>query len=720
MLRAVSKQTTFRVGVLGAGYISEFHLRALRRVPNVQIVGIADLDVARARHLAERFSIPVAPSLAALTEAGAEVIHVLTPPSSHAPLALEAVERGCHVLVEKPLATSPEDCDRLAAAADAAGRTVGVVHSYLRDPFMMRALEAVRGGEIGDLVTVDYLRSSTYPPYRGGPLPPPYREGGYPFRDMGVHALYLMEAFLGPIDDVHAQFRSQHAHSRGGDPNLLFDEWQALVRCRRGTGHVQLSWNVKPPQHVLIAQGTRGVLRADLFTMFVALRKTTRFPAAIERVTGALGEGTQICTQVPWNVGRFLSGRVRRYHGLQALVAEFYENLAAGRPAPFTPQDARPIIAWVERVARPADEAKERLRASLAPAAPSARILITGATGFLGRRLLVRVLATGERVRVLVRRPPPAEIAEHPQVEVVWGDLGDPAAVEQAMAGAAQVYHLGAAVHGDDADFERSTVVGTRNVVESALRHSIEQLVYVSSLSVLHLAAVRRDSVVREDWPLEPHPQRRGGYTQSKLEAERTVAAAVEQRGLPAVILRPGQIFGPGGDPVTGAVAQRVAGRLVVLGDGSVPLPLVHVDDVVDALVAAGQSRICDGSVFHLVDPTRMTQWELLDRYRQAAPAIRRRMPLPIVYALALGVQGLAKVLGRRPPLSLYRVRSARPPLRHVDCRAAQTRLGWTPRVGVEQGLRDLWTLDMKPPHAEVEGAAARGSQESFTTIPIR
>jgi nucleoside-diphosphate-sugar epimerase len=197
---------------------------------------------------------------------------------------------------------------------------------------------------------------------------------------------------------------------------------------------------------------------------------------------------------------------------------------------------------------------------------------------------------------------------------------------------------------------------------------------------------------VREDWPLEPRPDLRGGYTQSKLEAEQIVTAAVRERGLPAVILRPGQVFGPGGEPITGAVAQRLRGRLVVLGNGRIPLPLIHVDDVIDALLAAGQGGIRDGSVFHLVDSARLTQEELLDRYREAAPSVRcGRIPLPMVYVMAAGVQVLCKLLGRSAPISIYRVRSARAPL-DVDCSAARQRLGWTPRVGVENGLRSLWS----------------------------
>jgi predicted dehydrogenase len=86
------KPRSFRVGLVGAGYISEFHIRALRRLSNVSIVGIADLDFSRARAVAERFGIPLSfPSLREMAAEGLDVVHVLTPPASHAEVAIEAL-----------------------------------------------------------------------------------------------------------------------------------------------------------------------------------------------------------------------------------------------------------------------------------------------------------------------------------------------------------------------------------------------------------------------------------------------------------------------------------------------------------------------------------------------------------------------------------------------------------------------------------------------------
>ena len=121
-------------------------------------------------------------------------------------------------------------------------------------------------------------------------------------------------------------------------------------------------------------------------------------------------------------------------------------------------------------------------------------------------------------MRVLVRKPL-AAYADDPGVQVVVGDLGDPRIVDHAVAGAKLVYHVGAAMKGSLRDFEAGTTWGTRNVVESCLAHGTSRLVYVSSLSVLDHAG--RDPTVRvvESSALEPQPQKRGAYTQTKLAA---------------------------------------------------------------------------------------------------------------------------------------------------------------------------------------------------------
>jgi len=674
----------FHVALIGAGYVSKYHVMALKRLPGVTLAGICDLDSARAHLAAKDAGCPAFTSPQQFFDIGVNVVHVLTPPATHAALTIQALEHGCHVLVEKPLATSVEDCDRIAAAAAMAGKIVCVNHSLLRDPFVLRALAMVRAGAVGDILAVDYFRSSDYPPYLGGPLPPQYRDGGYPFRDLGVHALYLMQVFLGDIADVQAQFRN--AGKLSTDPNIRYDEWRALVRGAKGTGQIQLSWNVKPIQNQLFIQGTKGTLRVDLFSMFIAQRKNTPLPKAIERAANAIGEGRTICTQVTGNVVSFLRGKLLPYHGLQMLVDDFYKGLSAAIPqSPISVASARQVVDWTERVARPADEAKQQWQSQF-PAKLIAPVLVTGAGGFIGRHLLKRLLDQHDRVRVLVRREIPAD----PRVEMVIGDLGDSAAVDRAVAGTEIVYHVGAAMSGSREDFERGTVIGTRNIIASMRQHHVRRLVYLSSLSVLHAAAAKPGMTMREDWPLEPRAYERGAYTQTKLAAEQLVRQATDMQ---VVILRPGQVFGPGAPVLTGAVARHVKGKYVILGNGQLVLPLVYVADLVDAILLAAKRET---GLFQIVDTGNITQ-EQLTRRVAGENAKLVKIPFPVVFLLAFGVEMLGKLLKRSVPLTRYRLKSALAPIA-FDCSAAKNELGWKPRVGLEEGLQRTLTAVIKTP----------------------
>jgi 2-alkyl-3-oxoalkanoate reductase len=682
--------THVRVGLVGAGYISEFHARAIQRVSNARIVGIADVVHSRAAALAARFSIPkVFPTMEAMMDEGVDVIHILTPPRTHAQLAIAGLKGGCHVLVEKPLAMNAEEVDRIAAAASAAQKSVCVNHSLLYDRFVSKALNIVRSGAIGEPLTFDYFRSSEYPPYSGGPLPIHYQDGGYPFLDQGVHALYLAESFLGAIEDAKA-FYGTH----GGDSNLQFDEWRVTAQCQRGSANIQISWNVRPLQNWFVVQGTKGVVRANLFAMWVTRTPQLPLPKAPARALQAVTEGLSICAQVPANVARFAAKKIVQYDGLHSLVAAFYSALQTGAPMPVSPEQARSTVYWTNRVSQQADVTKVKFQSQF-PTVGTAKVLVTGANGLIGRHLVRRLLQEGNRVRLFVRRQPQAEWMNDANVGVFLGDLGDPAAVDRAVAGTEIVYHVGAAMKGGAHDYERGTVCGTQNVVDSVLRHNVQRLVHISSLSCLHAAAARRDDVITEDWPVEPFPAKRGAYTQAKTAAEKIVLDAVQDRHLRAVLLRPGRVFGSGMTLLTPEVARRMGNTFVVLGDGTRELPLVYVEDVIDAIVLAAETSEFDGSIFHIVDRTRIAQNQVVGDYisRNANKARVIHVPLAVVYTLALGVELLCKILKRPAPLSRYRLKSALARMR-FDCSRAENDLGWRPRIGVASGLQETMAAE--------------------------
>ena len=288
------------------------------------------------------------------------------------------------------------------------------------------------------------------------------------------------------------------------------------MRCERGLGQFQLSWNTKPMQSQMVIHGTKGVLRVDLFAMFLGRRSATPLPKAAERVVNAYAESFRSLMDVPRGAWKFLRREVQAFQGLRDLVADFYRRLGAGEAPPVSIEDAAVIVEWTEKVARAAeaDHAAELARFEPQPAAD---FLVTGASGSLGSAVVRRLLSEGKRVRVFVRRLPESPIEG---VDYRFGNLGDPDAVDGAVAGAERVIHCGAATAGGWPEHYGSTVVGTRNVIESCKRHGVRQLVHISSMSVLDWAGARGR-----------HPQRVHAARAARRGARRVHAVQARGRG---------------------------------------------------------------------------------------------------------------------------------------------------------------------------------------------
>lgn len=680
----VASTPRLRVAIVGAGYVAGHHLAALKRLDFVDIVGICDTDRTAAETLAGRFGGTPATRLADLAHLAPHAVHVLTPPASHAALAIEALEMGCHVLVEKPMADTVADCEAMIAKARESNLLLAVNHSDLLDPVVMQALRIVRSGRIGEVVSVDIVRNSEYPVYGGGPLPAMVTQGSYPFRDLGVHGLYTLEAFLGPLDSLQVEYQAS-----GTDPNLKFGDWQARAAGRGGVGvgRLLLSWTARPMENRLVVRGTRGMVEVDRFVQTCRIRRVLPGPKFIGIVANALLGAASDLVRIPWNVARFATGLLRPSPGIQFGVEQFALAVLDRAAPPFDGADALRVA----RLLEPACVEPDRLRRQELDARyetlEPVDALVTGASGFLGRALVSALRARGQRVRVLVRRPLHAH-AQEPGMQVVVGDLGDPRIVAHAVAGVDTVYHVGAAMRGGPREFEAGTVWGTRNVVAACREHGCRRLVYVSSLSVLDHAGRTPDATLTEASAYEPHPQLRGAYTRTKLTAEHLVREAIRNHALPAVIIRPGQIFGPGAERVTPNGVISLAGCWFAVGEGTRTIPVVYLDDVVDALLLAAQAPDAPGRIFNVVDPRPLAQAAYLERCKHKLGRELRvlRVTTGMFMAVGLAVEMLGKLLRRDVPLTRYRVRSLRP-LANFDTAAARTGLGWVPRTGVDRGL---------------------------------
>lgn len=321
------------------------------------------------------------------------------------------------------------------------------------------------------------------------------------------------------------------------------------------------------------------------------------------------------------------------------------------------------------------------------------KALVTGANGFLGRSIVRRLLRDGVAVRALVR---PGRSIDASGVEIVEGDICDDGAVATAVRDVDWVVHAAArvATTGTWEEFAEVNVRGTRRVIRAAVAAGVQRIVHISSLSVY---AVPYDGVtITEDASYESEADARGGYSRSKLAADRAVLDAA-RRGAPVVVLRPGLLYGPGKRPPVARQSFGVAGVKLLLATPHYTLPMTYVDNVADAVLLAARCDAAIGQAFTIVDDN-VRQADYLALYRAASGETWRSLFLPVravALAALLAERGL-RLLRRGSPITYHQVKRTTQSARY-DCSRAERVLGWRPGVSVEDGLRRTFASLQSP-----------------------
>jgi nucleoside-diphosphate-sugar epimerase len=315
------------------------------------------------------------------------------------------------------------------------------------------------------------------------------------------------------------------------------------------------------------------------------------------------------------------------------------------------------------------------------------RVLVTGATGFLGRRLANRLVGDGYEVRALARKSSDTNALRALKVEIALGDLGDASSVSAAIDGVDVVVHAAAGTSGTAKDSDTATIQGTKNVLAGCKQHQVSKLIYISSCNVYEVAGYVEGQLVTEEAQLERFPLRRGHYTVAKLHAEALVTAAMSESRMSTVVLRPGTLYGPGAEVYTRMMGISFARRIfVVFGNGKSELPLAHVDNVVDAIVGCMRNSAVDNQVFSVVDQDMVTKRMYMERVvkRLYPRATVIYCPLVLLHTL-IWLQELPFAILRKPaPLSMYRLLSSQKSVRY-STRKLQAAIGWCPRIRFEE-----------------------------------
>ena len=315
------------------------------------------------------------------------------------------------------------------------------------------------------------------------------------------------------------------------------------------------------------------------------------------------------------------------------------------------------------------------------------KVFVTGATGLLGGGVCRRLLDEGAQVVGLARSAERAADLAGRGITIVQGDLSIPSdALETAMRGCSVVFHC-AGVMGPDFEKPRSyfrtvNVEGTRRIAEAALAAKVERFVHVSTAWVYGFDARRGTNELSSRHPSGD------SYCDTKLEGEDLVRSLVATRGLPAVIVQPTEVYGPGDRGWTLTPLRLIkSGQMMLPGGGKGVFQPVFADDAVEGILAAAK-RGTVGEAYILRGPAVVSCSEFFGSYAEMVGKGRiPSVPPRLAEGMALLMTGVCRVLGRPALLTRTAVRGSCMQATY-DGAKAQRELGFEPQTDLATGMR--------------------------------
>lgn len=329
------------------------------------------------------------------------------------------------------------------------------------------------------------------------------------------------------------------------------------------------------------------------------------------------------------------------------------------------------------------------------------KLLVTGASGFLGRYIVSDGLRRGNSVRAMIRpatRCTHIAWKDHPRVELVRVDLRSKRDLVDALKGIDAVIHAAATKSGDPHAILAGTLIPTENLLAAMIEAHVKRIVLVSSFAVYDYLHLPSDTELDELSPLESRPQERDAYCQSKLAQEELVLKCAECNGWEWTIVRPGALY---------AQEEQWTARLGIKGSRSwirlgawARVPLTYVENCAEAIVLAAEKKGAVGQILNIVDdelPRQRTYFNELHRRTIPRPRVLR-IPWTMLRLMArcswlanrLIFHGRVKLPYMLIPAKLHALAK---PLRYPNRRMKEA-TGWQPRFSLDEALRRCFQSD--------------------------
>ena len=594
-----------RCAIVGAGKMGQHHARALRRLDaRARVVAVADVmpQFGAAMHRiwpeAALFT-----SLEQLLDASdVDVVHICTSLESHERLASLALESGCHVYVEKPVAPTEAAAMRLTSLAAERGRVLCAGHQLLFEAPMRRMLQLLPC--LGSLAHIESFFS--FRPVRRGVGGRPALGAEQQLLDVLPHAVYPLLELLAQAEPGEAMELCAIEVGRGGAVH-------AIIRRGSTCGTLVVTLAGRPVESFLRVVGSNGTVHAD-FVRSTVQRLIGPGTSGVDKVLNPFRLAGQLAIGTTGALAARLAKRQRSYPGLEEIVAAFQDSILHGLPSPIAADSIVETVHVCEEVGR----ALRRCAPSVPVIRPSVQepgALVTGGTGFLGRAVAESLAVGGTPVRVIGRRAPAPWECE-PGVEYTTCDLADtlPPAI---FDGIDVVIHCAAETAGGHEEHRRNSIAATEGVLRAAAGAGVRRFIHVSSIATL--APAGRDPLRDED-PLVSDAAERGPYIWGKAESERLAQLLGEELGIDVRIVRPGALLDFGRFDPPGKLGRRIGNIFVAVGAPSEPMGVADVHFAGRTIAWMAMHTDAAPRCLNLLAPTLPTRRELVTALRRSNP----------------------------------------------------------------------------------------------------
>jgi predicted dehydrogenase/nucleoside-diphosphate-sugar epimerase len=685
-----------RVALIGAGFIADFHMEILDGLPDVQVVAICDPVLDRARDLAEKWKVQYATTdLKELSRWKVQVAHLLAPPDLHYDLAKEIMELGIGVFMEKPMVLAAEDGRELTKLAAEGRLPLGVNHNHVFQPAFVRMMQTIEAGDIGVVehvqvtwsVPLMQLDAEQYAHWM-------FRSPRNIIFEQGPHPLAQVHRLVGPVSECKTTILSKRELLPGQEFN---DRWLVSARGERATAEIYLAFGQGFTRNTIQVIGSDGSLTAD-FThdTLSGERKTVwlefwnSFLAGWRRGGAYRRDARRVLKDYLAQTLKLAPRQDAFFVGMRSGISAFHNALRSGAPLPVDGEQATEVLEWCDAVAGEASSASAPELPLSETLVRKGEVVVLGGTGFIGRRVVERLLAADKPVTCVVRRThslPPVveEAAKDGRVRLVRGSLENADSLEELFTGAHTVVHL-ATGNGDTwEEVNRVMVKGSVKVAQASKRCGVERFIYISSIASLYTGGDAPAPSILDSRETDPRPAARAVYTRGKAATEQALFDLCKSEDLPLIVFRPGVVVGEG-TPMqhSGYGLWARDNYCVGWGLGENPLPLVWVDDVADAIVASvlHEGNELHGEALNLCAKVPLNAREVVAELRRVTGRDLHFLPRGLFKSQVMEIgKWFVKLVGRKAGLEFpsYRDLKARALEPSFECDLARKVLDWKP-----------------------------------------